>query len=72
MGHLLLSSVSIAKKNSCVLTTEQIKLGFAQLRVATKWTCFQGLSTHALTVTTSLWRGLTTAQTGVSVVVNVF
>jgi len=71
MGHPSLSNVNTVKKNLCVLTTEQIKLGSAQLRAATKWICFQGLNTHALIAMTSLWRDLTTAQIGVFVVVNV-
>jgi hypothetical protein len=64
--------VNIVKKNISALIIEQISRASAQLRAEIKWICFQGLSTHALTVTTNLWRGLTTAQIGVSVVVNVF
>ena len=71
-GLLLLSSASIAKKNTSVQTAGQVSRVFAQSLAATRAGCFQGSSTSASTATTSLWRDLTTAQIGVFVVVNAF
>jgi len=64
--------VSIARRNTSAQTTGWISRAFAPSHAVINLAYLNGLSTLALTVMISLWRGLTTAQIVDSVTANVF
>jgi hypothetical protein len=72
MGHLLSSSVSTVRGSTRAPITGLASPVSAQSLAITRADGLKGLSTNASTVTTSLWRDLTTAQIGVFAVGSAF
>jgi hypothetical protein len=62
MGHLLLNSVSTAKKNTSAQTIGHTSRVFVQSLATTKVVCLNASSTNALFVMISLWHDLTMAE----------